>query len=574
MKRRTPPPPPASASAASAHPTGLEIELKLSLPDADPARISAQLAALPLLAGLPVTEQRLTNWYFDTPAQQLHQARAALRIRRLEADGAAPRWIQTLKTAGTPQGALSQRGEWESDLLGQALDPVALQATPPWPGLDADGTLFAQLAPVFVTEATRTLREVQTADGSRIELVLDVGAVRAGAQAAIPTAIQAAIPAAKKATRKTSAKSATKASTITPAKASAKAAAKTAATDHPHDQTVLLCELELELLSGSPDALFALADQIAQHIAVLPATLSKAERGWRLLNGTTHAPRRARSPALTPDMAVPAAAQAVLGDALGQFLDNLGGIQHADGPELVHQARVGRRRWRSALWLFNPLLTSHPLPDAAPLRPLLKALGNTRDLDVAGLETLPLWSGAFIDGDADRAEQWQAMEAAVLAERRIRRAGLLSVLQAPGTGRALLQLERWLHELPRATAQTEATGQPLNKWARARTRRMHQRLAHEVRDLERAADRPSASSDHQHHVRLLAKRTRYVLQGVATVLPERRTRRWQDEATELQTRIGAARDLMLLATLLEPLGVDRAILGFLRGVAAGRMNDD
>ncbi len=530
MTESTPTDPSQPTPAADASTS--EIELKLALPGADPAQIGAQLAALPFLADLPVAEQRLTNWYFDTPTQQLHEAKAALRIRRLEADGAAPRWIQTLKTARTSNGGLSQRGEWESALAGDALDPVALRATPPWPALDKEDALIAQLAPVFVTEATRTVREVQTADGSRIELVLDIGRVRVGAP---------------------------------PDKATADLA-----TD---DKTTLLCELELELLAGTPDALFALAEQIAEHIAVLPATLSKAERGWRLLNGTSHAPRRARAPDLTPQMPVPAAAQAVLGDMLGQFLDNLGGILQADGPELVHQARVGWRRWRSALWLFKPLLAAHPLPEVAPLRPLLKALGNTRDLDVAGLETLPLWSGAYVDGDAERAEQWQAMETAVLAERRIRRAGLLSVLQTATTGRALLQLERWLHNLPRAAAQTEAAGQPLEKWARARTRRMHRRLSDEVRALDKAAGRSDAASDHQHEVRLLAKRTRYVLQGMSAVLPERRTRRWQDEAAELQTRIGAARDLMLLATLLEPLGVDRAILGFLRGVAAGRTSD-
>ena len=85
---------------------------------------------------------------------------------------------------------------------------------------------------------------------------------------------------------------------------------------------------------------------------------------------------------------------------------------------------------------------------------------------------------------------------------------------------------------------------------------------------------PVASPDHQHRVRLLAKRTRYVLQSLTLVLPKRRTRRWADRATDLQTRIGAARDLMLLATLLEPLGVHDSILGFMRGVAAGRLADD
>lgn len=533
-RRRTPSPSPIPASADTSSASAGESELKLALPGADPARIAAQLAELDLVAGLPVRVQRLTNTYYDTPDQALHRARAALRIRRLEADGAAPRWIQTLKTADTAQGGFSQRGEWESDLTRDALSFTALEAAPPWAALDADGALFAELAPVFVTEATRTVRELQTPDGSHVELVLDVGRVRAGAPDA--------------------------------------------------EKSVDLCELELELLAGTPDAVFALADQIAQHLAVLPATLSKAERGWRLLAGTSHAPRRAKTPALARQMSVADAAHAVLGEALGQFLTNLGGILQGDGPELVHQARVGWRRWRSALWLFKPLLATHPLPDGAALQPLLKALGNTRDLDVAGLESLPLWSEAFVDGDAERAEQWQAMEAAVLAERRIRRAGLLAVLQAPATGRALLALERWLYALPSVAAGADGAREPLARWARERTRRLHRRLKHEVRDMATPAA-PSganvaahADDDntymHQHRVRLLAKRTRYVLQGLADVLPEGRTRRWAEQATELQTRIGAARDLMLLATLLEPIGVDRAILGFLRGVAAGRLAND
>ena len=535
MNRGSPSPSPVSAAAAvDAAATPTETELKLALPGADPARIAAQLAQLPCVARLPVTEQRLNNRYFDTPGQALHRARAALRIRRLDVEGAPARWIQTLKTAAPAQGGLSQRGEWETELTSDTLDPAALRAAPPWAALDADGTLASQLAPAFVTEATRTLREVPTADGSRIELVLDLGRVRAG--------------------------------------------------QGPHEKSVELCELELELLSGAPDALFALADDIAQHIAVLPATLSKAERGWRLLSGTRHAPRRAKTPPLKRQMGVAAAAHAVLGEALGQFLTNLEGLLHSDGPELVHQARVGWRRWRSALWLFKPVLAAHPLPEGAALRPLLKALGNARDLDVAGLESLPLWSDAFIDGDPERAEQWQAMEAAVLAERRIRRAGLLAVLQAPATGRALLALERWLHALPAKAAPADSAHEPLTRWARERTRRLHRRLKHEVRELDAPAEAPGAAfdgdgdgdspPDHQHRVRLLAKRTRYVLQGLADVLPERRTRRWADEAGELQTRIGAARDLMLLATLLEPIGVDRAILGFLRGVAAGRLADD
>lgn len=496
-------------------PLSAEIELKLLLPGADTRQIAAQLAAIPCLAELRPTEQRLRNIYYDSPEHELRRAGAALRLRSLRQRGGRARWLQTLKTAGSAIGGLSQRGEWEAGVRSGELDPVVLQGTP-WPQLDADGQLFARLAPCFETEALRTLRLYTADDGSRIEVVLDIGQVRAA------------------------------------------------------DARTELCELELELLKGQPDALFELAQHIAAELAVLPAPISKAERGWRLVDGTVHAPRRARKLELAPDTPVLAAAQAVLGEMLGQFSENLCGIVDSDGAELVHQARVGWRRWRSALWLFKPLLADHPRPGVGGLRPLLNALGAMRDLDVAALESLPQWADAYIGGDAERAQQWQTMEAAVAAERRIRRAALLSTLQSPATGQALLQLERWLHALPQAAWTPELAQQTIEAWAGARTKRLHTRLLGELKEMEHADLHSPEGIEHQHMVRLLAKRTRYVLEALRTVLPRERTRRWQDQATELQTRIGAARDLLLLATLLEPLGVTREILGFLRGVAAGR----
>ena len=499
-------------------PTSAEIELKLLLPGANVRQIGAQLAAIPGLAELVPTEQRLRNIYYDTPDQQLRRAKAALRLRSLRQGGGRARWIQTLKTGGTAAGGLSQRGEWESTVRSGRLDPVLLQGTP-WPTLDADGQLFAQLAPCFETDALRTLRLYTADDGSRIEVVLDIGQVRAG------------------------------------------------------ETRSELCELELELLKGRPDALFELAEHIGAHLALLPAPLSKAEQGWRLVDGTTHAPRRARKLDLEADTPVLQAAQTVLGEMLGQFVENLGRILESDGAELVHQARVGWRRWRSALWLAKPLLMNHPVPDIGALRPLLNALGAMRDLDVAALESLPQWADAYIAGNPERAVQWQAMEAAVTAERSLRRAALLSTLQAPATGRVLLQLERWLQALPQAAWTPELAGQTIEHWAVARTKRLHSRLAGEVKEMEESDLQSAEGLEHQHNVRLLAKRTRYVLEALRTVLPRERTRRWQEQATELQTSIGAARDLMLLATLLEPLGVAPEILGFLRGVAAGRTAD-
>ena len=91
---------------------------------------------------------------------------------------------------------------------------------------------------------------------------------------------------------------------------------------------------------------------------------------------------------------------------------------------------------READRLFAVLQTLWP---ARPLNPELPTLLVQGERDQA-----------YIAGDAERAQQWQAMEAAVTAERRMRRAGLLSALESPPTGQALLALERWLHALPQA----------------------------------------------------------------------------------------------------------------------------
>lgn len=503
-----------------------EIELKLTLPGADRRTIASRLAAIPPLAGTAFKQQRLRNIYFDTPEQHLRQRKAALRLRSVrEGSSGRPRWLQTLKTAGSNSGGLSQRGEWETPLSKGVLDPLALQDTP-WHTIDRNGHLLPQLSPCFETKSTRTLWEVNGINGSQIEVALDVGSIQS------------------------------------------------------NGRSLPICELELELVQGTADALFALAEQIASHIAVLPAGTSKAEHGWRLVNGIDATPLHARTLQLEPRQPALCAAQQVLSEMLGQFTENLAHLLHSDDAELVHQARVGWRRWRSGLWLFKPVLEQRPGPDTTGLRSLLEALGAMRNLDVALLESLPIWKEAFTEGSARRSADWHAMETALRAEQGVRRATLLKALAAPSTGEALVRLGRWLHELQFA----EPTGQRLDRWATKRTQQLHERLSRAL-DAMHAAQQHTGTGNatearpigtigiaetmkHQHRVRLLAKRSRYCLAAMQAVLPSARTRRWTHQATELQTRIGSARDQMLLVELIQPLDVDPAVLGFLRGIAA------
>lgn len=195
-----------------------EIELKLALAEDGPDRLLAQ----PLLRQAP-ERLALANTYFDTPRGELEAARMALRLRRTDAG-----WVQTLKTAGQSHGGLSRRGEWEWPVAGDSLDLTRLATLPPMAALPVD--LLERLAPRFTTDFRRR-RWLLDWQGSRIELALDEGEVRAG------------------------------------------------------ERRAAIRELELELKEGDPAALWQLAERLAESVPLRPANASKAARGAALLAG-------------------------------------------------------------------------------------------------------------------------------------------------------------------------------------------------------------------------------------------------------------------------------------------------
>jgi inorganic triphosphatase YgiF len=489
--------------------SGEEIELKLALPASDPAGLAKRLARIPVLARRKARQLRLHNIYYDTPAQDLRQQRVALRLRRVGSE-ARPRWLQTLKTAGQEGSALSQRGEWEVPVPGATLQRRALKETP-WSGLDPDGAIFRALEPCFVTTFQRTLWTVRRRNGSVVEVALDIGHIEAG------------------------------------------------------ERRSPICELELELLAGPPQALFEIAQLIARDIAVLPASQSKAERGYALAQGTLDMPQRAQPPVLGSKLPLAQAAQRVLRESFSQFTTNLSALRSSDDAEVVHQARVGWRRFRSASRLFRTALPADTAPSCLPLRPLLTFLGELRDLDVARIDTLPPLAGAYAAGDPRRAGEWQALAAALLQAATLQRKALRYALQAPGAGACLLATTQWiegLSALPPAGTTDDQPPEPLYRWAR-------QRLVHLRRQLKHAL-KQAPSPTQQHRVRILAKRQRYAIEALRPLLPRQRAERWHEQATNLQTTLGAARDLMLASTLASSLEANRGLAEFLRGVAVGR----
>ncbi|MCZ4312013.1 CHAD domain-containing protein [Comamonadaceae bacterium G21597-S1] len=411
-------------------PSPTETELKLALPIDDPADLVQRLSSTAVLRRRKPLEQALHSIYFDTPGHDLRQAQAALRIRRVDS-GAAPRWLQTLKTGAPGSSALSRRGEWEVPVDGPALEPGALDAAA-WSRIDPDGAWIGALEPCFATTFTRTIWLLRRRDGSVIEVALDLGSVsHAGRSAPI-------------------------------------------------------CELELERKAGPVSALFDVAQQIARSVAVLPSATSKAQRGYALAAGTIDAPTKAAAPRLSSRMGLREAAHQVMSEMFGHFTANLNALLGSDDPEVVHQARVAWRRMRSAARLFRSVLPADGRPDWSAIEPLRVSLGELRDLDVARTETLPALREDFVGGDTDRAQAWEAMEHRLAQASASQRAAVRHRLQDPAVGQCLLQATRWLETPVEGPARTDEP--PLREWAARRATRLHKRLVRE----RKAADDPQA----------------------------------------------------------------------------------
>ncbi|MCW5263251.1 CHAD domain-containing protein [Verminephrobacter eiseniae] len=509
--------------ARPADATAVEVELKLALPAslaADPAALAARIAAVPALARRKLTQQAVYSIYYDSPAQALWQQRAALRLRRVGAADQA-QWLQTLKTDGGGDSALSQRGEWEMPVAGPALELGRL-AHSPWPALDPDGVLAAALQPCFVTDFERRCWSVRLPGGSRVAVALDIGSITAG------------------------------------------------------ECRAPIAELELELLEGPAEALFVLARRIARSVPLLPLAASKAERGFAL-RSAGQGPGRpqavpARPVALSPALCLPAIARRTLGEMFLQLSANLHALQQrpelaAQEPEFVHQARVGWRRFHSLYRLLRPGLPAPALPCWAALKPMLDALGALRDLDVARRHTLPPLARAFAADAPERQRAWQDLQRALEQAAADAQQALHQALQNPAVGQLLLAWVQWLAGIDAASPPPDAPAawppKPTRRWLRRRIRRLAERLD---AALDQAAD---GSLDAQHRARILAKRLRYGSQALAPLLPERQ-RRAHAHALSWQDNLGAARDVAQAVSLADRLGAAPELVAFLRGVLVGR----
>lgn len=464
------------------------VEIELKL-TLPPQQVAAFLKRMARRRSVPV-QQDLVTRYFDTPDFALSAQGVALRVRRV-----GRRWLQTLKTEGERQGGLSRRAEFEMAIR---------RGEPDWDRFPAEAqgyvpeALRALLVPVFETHFNRTAWLIAGKGGAQIEVALDVGEVRAG------------------------------------------------------ERSQPICEIELELKAGQPDALFALALEWAGAFDCLPFDISKAERGVRLAHGEDAAPVKAVSLTLDDGMSVEDGFAAICQACLAQFQANLPGVLASGDIEYVHQARVSLRRLRAALRLYRKACA---LPDDLldGLRTLAAALGPARDWDVLCAETLPAIAPHYPDPDA-----WQRGLHALESHRTEVRAAMQAALIAARPGAWLLAVQRWLllhgwREVPDAQRFIQLS--QLDKWARRALRKGHRPIVRGARDF--AQLQPLQ----RHALRIAIKRQRYAAEFFQTLFAGRRQARYLAVLRDAQDSLGLANDAHIAFELMKTAQAETGPMG-------------
>ncbi|MDX5410990.1 MAG: CHAD domain-containing protein [Thauera sp.] len=453
-----------------------EIELKLALP----RRTLAALRRHPLVAAAEKCGNAVTldNTYYDTPRLQLKARKVAVRTRRQ-----GRQMLQTVKCAAVSSGGLSQRPEWETPWTGgfdfSAVDDPATARL-----LERHRD---ELVPVFTTRFRRETRRIVPHEGASILLMIDTGAVHVRTAEGI-------------------------------------------------ERETEICELELELERGRAQDLLDLACTLARDLPLMPADVSKAERGYRLFLDTPLAPVRAEASAIEPGQNVIAAFRGLALACVRQWQGNAAaalahGDPHGIHPDFIHQLRVSQRRLRALLKLFAPALPERFAGEwNTTLRENANRFGAARDLDVFHTELLaPVRPEGLADGAA-MAALLDAVQQARTAARNF--AG--DQLDMATQGRLLLDFTAALHRL-QVSSLAEAAD--LRSFARLRLSRLRRRAR---RSAEAAAN---LEPSRLHALRIAFKQLRYGVEFFAPLFPERATARYLERVVQAQTALGFLQDV-------------------------------
>ena len=411
----------------------------------------------------PAVEQRLRSTYFDTTDAVLRRHGISLRVRR---SGASV--IHTVKRAGP---SIVDRGEWEHE-GGDGAPDLGWLRTTPLKHLFSKKRVARHLQPRFTVDVERSVFALAQ-DDTRIEGALDRGTIetRAG--------------------------------------------------------SLPVSEFELELKTGRPDAVLALARGLARDVPMVLSLASKSERGYERAASTWGHPTKALQLRLREDMTLAEAFEAVTQACLRLLLANVALIGGGEDAEAVHKSRIALRRLRAALELFEPLLRRRWRRTLlVNVKWMSRKLGAARDADVF-LEQV----AADVEGEDGRDLIGLMRDAQGAA-----RQALGAALASPRWRLLLLDLV----DASLCGVRRGPRDRPLRPFLDARLAARRRSLAKRSRDMK------TLSPEAMHDVRKRAKMLRYTCDfasdGAGLVSGLKSFRRLTDDLQVLQEALGTIHD--------------------------------
>lgn len=460
----------------------MEIELKLLIEKNDIKALKNHEVIKKYASQAPVIQQQEAI-YFDSPDFHLKNSNLSLRVRK-----SSNEWTQTLK-AGRLVSGLYERYEWENAVPSPALDLYALRNTidkkGPWREMFASPKTAAELAPIFTTNIQRTRWDLQTTDGAHIELVLDQGTVEG------------------------------------------------AGTSHP------ICEIELELKSGNKEQLINIALALLKDIPMRPGYETKSAHGYQLHSQNVYAAVKTEPLELTPKMTIEQAFEAIIENCLRQIQANQAGVAGSNDIHCLHQMRVGLRRLKSALRMFNDVIE---LPEELKLELdwLGEQLGAARDWDVLATSTLP--NLQLSDPVIEQIKQAAERKAEDMHE------VAATALNSNRYARLILSLLQWLGNRDWRNSATESSNENLDKRLKPFSQRMLNRDRNRL--INRGRDLQDADAHHRHRVRIAAKKLRYDTEFFRSIYSSKQTKDYVKALSKIQDELGLLNDIAVGEGLL------------------------
>ena len=487
--------------------TGLPVEVELKL--AFPASKARQIWQLPPLAALldkAPSRSRLYSAYFDTPTLELYQRGIALRLRRR-----GRQWVQTLKTGADTGSVLQRRVELEAPASSGIPDPRWLVRCP-LPELAGWDAERGNLGVVFTTDFQRTSAVIEPAPGTSVEVSVDVGSVAAGRR---------------------------------------------------NEQTN---EVELELKQGDLAHLFDLAADLAALPGIRVESVSKAQRGYRLVNRERPSPRKASRVDLVSRDSVDQLFVKLAFACIAQLQANENGLLHSRDIEYLHQARVALRRLRSVFSVFSGAIPrAHFSDHLIWLRQTAQTLGQARNWDVFLNEFLPEAGQDLVNDPAYRSLTRAAGRLRSESRRQAR-----DTFSSPAYSTGILRLTQSLLEQDWISEQTpeqrKLAALRAKKFARKVISRSHRKLTKQGKQLDRTNYRDI------HRLRIRIKKQRYAAELLAPLFDGAAHRKYSSRLGNLQDVLGTFNDAANADSMLQQLGNNgnadrRVIAAYLRGYA-------